>query len=390
MLRLQLLLGLPLAALGLIMGGLYGEPFNVLLPLGAGIGWVRGMSQMLLAVPASQQDLRPTSVYGVLERILNVAALAVLLVAERTVQVLFLALMGGSVLNLAFSATMAGRYGCFRRRPLDEPPSWTRLLRDGFAYSSLRWLGVAYKRADTVILERLTTPEVLGLYGAAYRLFEVFTVIPNVAERVLYPLFSRIREDFPGVRSALRRSVKALGAVSIPLAVGAGFLSVAVVTFVLGDEFSGSAPAWSILMISLIISCLSRPFLVLVRAERRLGIAFALTLVALVINAVLNLWLIPLWQGDVRAPAVAKVVGELVIMGGFVWVYRRRAGLDLVRGLLKLLPAALVMVAAIFVLRPISPLIAAAVGALAYLAVLFFVVGLDPDDRTGLRSMLPK
>jgi O-antigen/teichoic acid export membrane protein len=390
MLRLQLLLALPLAAVGLILGGLYGSPFSLLLPLGAGIGWFRGMSQTFLAVPASQQDLRPTATYTMLERLLNLAALVVLLVAGRTVQVLFMALLGCSLLNLLFAATMAGRHGAFLRGPHAEPPSWMGLLRDGFAYSSLRWLGIAYKRLDTVILERLTTPEILGLYGAAYRLFEVFTVIPNVAERVLYPLFSRIREDLPGIRTALRRSVKALGAVSVPLSVGAGFLALTIVRIVYGDAFTGAAAAWPILMISLTLGCLNRPFLVLVRAERRLGIAFALTLIALVLNAALNLWLIPLWNGDVRAPAVAKAIGDFVILAGFLWIYRSRIDLEFGRGLLKLLPAAAVLVAVLLVTRPLGPWIATGAGAICYMAVLFFIIGLDADDRSGLRGMWPK
>ena len=72
-----------------------------------------------------------------------------------------------------------------------------------------------------------------------------------------------------------------------------------------------------------------------------------------------------------------------------MWIYRIRVGLDLARGLLKLLPATVVLVAVIFITRSLGPWIATAAGAVCYLAVLFFIIGLDEDDRSGLRSMWP-
>jgi O-antigen/teichoic acid export membrane protein len=258
-------------------------------------------------------------------------------------------------------------------------------LRQGISYSLLRWITMVYNRADMILLESFLGAGAVGLYGAAYRLMEVFKLVPNMAERILLPIMSRTIGAAGELRGVLERSLKALAAVAIPLALGAWALREQGMRTVFGPAYLEGASAWAVLMTALIVICLSRPFLTLLRAQGRMREACALAAGAVVINILLNLWLIPSW--GILAPAFATGAAELLFLVSLWWVCRGAIPVKALRGFASLLPAAAAMGLAVL-LAGRWPYLAAIGGAALYLVLLLAGRGLDHEDREGLKEMI--
>jgi len=183
---------------GILLGRLHGAPLDVLLPLAALLGSIRSFARTLLGVPAAGEDLRPSALYALLERVAGFLALLAFLFLDRTLTMFFAGLTLGAVFTTLYALDAARRAGGFVRGSgrvetsgAGDPIGAAYLVREGLAFSGLRWIALARSRADALLVEFLLGREALGLYGAALRLFDVAKVLPNLVERALFPVVSR-------------------------------------------------------------------------------------------------------------------------------------------------------------------------------------------------------
>ncbi|MCK4306130.1 MAG: polysaccharide biosynthesis protein [Candidatus Eisenbacteria sp.] len=386
MICLEAMLLIPALGLSALLGLAYGGILLKLLPLGVLYGGVRAIAQTFLAVPAAHEDFRPASVYKVLDRLAALAALLVLIAAGGSLVALFLALLAGACLTLSYPIRMAGRFGAFHGRQFLSLAEWKGLIREGASYSALRWITVVYNRVDMILLDRFLGAEAVGLYGAAYRLMEVFKLIPNMAERTLLPIVSRSTLDAVDLRRVLEGSLKALAAAAIPLALGAWALAPQGMRIVYGSEYGGAATAWAILMAGLVIICLSRPFLTLLRAEGRMRQASLLALTGVGVNVGLNIVFIPRW--GILAAAFATGAAEIIFLASLWMACSKSVGRRALRGFLALAPAACGMALTVLLLGGRWPWIAGVGGVALYVAILFWGRGLDAEERRGLKELV--
>ena len=64
------------------------------------------------------------------------------------------------------------------------------LILTGIPFLIYGVLGVIYYRLDTVLLSLLTNANVVGWYGASYRLFDTLVFLPSIViSMIMYPVF---------------------------------------------------------------------------------------------------------------------------------------------------------------------------------------------------------
>ncbi len=375
--------------LGFGIGRVYGGELELLVPLATGLALLRSVGQTWLAVPAAHEDFRPRATYSVLERAGAVLALAGLWLFDYGLPGILLALTAGSLCTAAFARVVANRLlGEMESPTASESPNpslATRaLLRSGVEFSGLRWLGLLHSRSDDILVEALAGPETLGIYAAAYRLMEVFKVIPNLAEQTLFPNFLKRLKDVRETRTAVGRVFKYLVALTAPLVAISWALQDEAVRVVYGQPYAGAAPVWFILMGSLVLISVSRPFLVLLRAEGRLAAANAIAVCSLLVNLGLNLLLIPKHGalGAAAATCASQATFFLLASG-----LRREFGSAALKYMVGLLPSLVVLVGLVMILQRINPWTAAIAATFAYGATLWFAGGFNPAERRQLQSL---
>lgn len=181
-------------------------------------------------------------------------------------------------------------------------------------------LSVAAFRLDIYLLNALTDPGSVGLYAAAYRLFEAGQFVPAVVLMVLFP---RLAAEDAGSRAGRRLRLTALATLALA---GAGVAAVGwliarpLVSLFYGSGFEGAAAPLGLLFWAtppMFVNFLLTHDLIARARERRFA---AIAGSSLVLNGALNLLAIPRYGA--RGAAMVTVVTETALLVGAVVALR--------------------------------------------------------------------
>ena len=200
-------------------------------------------------------------------------------------------------------------------------PEMFTLFRTGMPFFLFSLFSVIYYRIDAVMLASLTSEEVTGWYGGAFRFFDIVMVLPLLYKTAIFPVFSKLWDNKKGVlESAVGQSLRLMIILGIPVAALIYLFSGPIVHFFMGvEEYFPS-------IIILQIFALSIPFIyidiilgsaLMGAANMQRAWAF-IGLIAIFINISVNFLLIPYTQelfsnGGIGA-AVATLVTEIFVM----------------------------------------------------------------------------
>jgi O-antigen/teichoic acid export membrane protein len=206
-----------------------------------------------------------------------------------------------------------------RRAGLHRPPSISlsgsgEILRQAVPLLLLGIFGTIYFRQDVLFLRWLRTEREVGLYGAAYRLFEMFVFLPGSLSLAYLPAAAAARgRSASEYRALFRRTLMLAFTLGCPLALGLAFRTGDVVRLLFGGQFGPSVAAARVLVWTLpfyFASTVQRSTLVVGRRQALPAVAVG---VAIVINAALNLVLIP--RMGILGAAWATLVTEILLVG---------------------------------------------------------------------------
>jgi len=113
-------------------------------------------------------------------------------------------------------------------------------------------LNLIYLRADTLILSLFKGTDIVGLYGAAYRIIDVLTTIPFMFAGLILPILTAawLENNKDSFKKILQKSFDLMAMVALPLLVGAQFLADPLITFIAGDDFIAAGRILKILIFS--------------------------------------------------------------------------------------------------------------------------------------------
>jgi O-antigen/teichoic acid export membrane protein len=180
-------------------------------------------------------------------------------------------------------------------------------------------------RVDTAMLAAFDTPEVVGNYGAAYRLLETTLFLSWSIGAAVYPVFSRLsRSSQPPIARLYERSLQLVVALTLPLAVGAAVLAEPLIDLLYTSEFSQAADALALLApaIALFPIAYITGYL-LVSQDRQIVSTWTYGIVA-VENILLNLYLIPVHS--LKGAAIGTSISYVLVLCSVLFFARRTAG----------------------------------------------------------------
>ncbi|HEX2291892.1 MAG TPA: flippase [Gaiellaceae bacterium] len=378
-LALKLALALPAGALGvgvLALTGTDATTLTVVAILMPAV-LVETLVNTPIAVFQAFEQLRLVPRVLITQRFATAAVGIAVLLAGGDVVAVALVYLGGALLALALGLVVQ-----FRR--VARPPfrvdrsRWGPLMRAAVPLGIAGTLAVVMFRVDAVILAAFEPDEVVGDYGAAYRLFEATLFLSWAVGAAAFPVFSRL-EETGELQATLERSL-ALGlALTAPLAAGAAVAGGAAVEVVFGEDYAEGADALRLLAPAILlfpVGYVTGLFLVARHRQRAVAWTYGVLAVA---NIGLNLALIPRFSLNASAfvtslsetgVAVALLAVSARLLGGLGWA---RIGLA---------PLTAGGIAALAMLPFRDDLVAAALaGSVAYLAALAVVERLAfPED----------
>jgi O-antigen/teichoic acid export membrane protein len=244
-------------------------------------------------------------------------------------------------------------------------------------------------RVDMTMLAAFEPDDVVGDYGAAYRLLEATLFVSWSVSSAVFPVFSRLSPTSePPVGYVFERGVKLGVALTLPLAAGAVVLADPLVRTLYGSDYADASNALRLLAPAIALYPVCYVAGSLLVSQNRQKAMLAVYGVVAVENILANLVLIPWLSLD--GAALATSSSQVLVTVGLLAFARQAAGrMEWAR--IAAGPALATAAAALFMFLLRDNFAAAvAAGAVVYLAVLFvFERRLFPDDARAVLALLP-
>ncbi|MBD3615430.1 MAG: flippase [Gracilimonas sp.] len=229
----------------------------------------------------------------------------------------------GAVLNLVI---------CLKFVPIivDNLPKFNfdislNLVRNSIPYFLWSIFAVIYYRVDAVMLSTLSTEQVVGWYGGAYRFFDIVMFLPSIFTTVIFPVFSRLSaEGDEQLTDTFQRSLRYMVLTAVPMTILFLFFSEDIIHLFYGlDEYEPSiiilqifAPGIVLVYIDFILGSY-----ILATDKQRVWAIIGFT--AILLNVGLNYGMIPyadqLWGNAGIGAAISTLLTELfILIGAFV------------------------------------------------------------------------
>lgn len=190
---------------------------------------------------------------------------------------------------------------------------WRPLLRVGLGVGAAGILVTIYVRLDQILVFEYAGSRQAGLYGAAYRILDQAQFIPLSVMTTLFPLIAAsYATDAVRVRRLLQLTAEYLSMGSFGALAFTIIAARPIMVLLFGPQFAPAAPALPILMgafVSISFGYLVGNMVVILELQRRF---LLYTAVALVLNVVLNVLLIPTY--GFQAAAWVTLATEVTVM----------------------------------------------------------------------------
>ena len=300
-----------------------------------------------------------------------------------TVAAIYLA---AALLAFAFALGLMFRY-VVRPRLRVTPALWKPLMRAAIPVGLAGVFGTVLFRVDTAMLAAFKSKEIVGDYGAAYRLFESTLFIGWAVGAAIYPVYSQLTaHTTPSLGAVLERTLKLVFVLALPVGLVAVVLARPAIHLFYGSDYDPAIRAFQLLAPAIALYPVAYLAGLLLVARHRQRLMTAIMGVVAIENIAANFLLIPRLSLD-GAALGTSISQVLVTMPLLVAERREVEHLHWWRMLGGAAVATGAAAVAMTLLRG-SPVVALLAGAAVYLATLFgFERTLFPDEARALLEL---
>lgn len=187
---------------------------------------------------------------------------------------------------------------------------WKMVIVNAWPLGGMSIFIIIYFKIDTVMLSLIVGESAVGIYNAAYRFLEVSIVVPTIFLTAMFPIMSRFFIDSKNSFLAIyEKSTKYMLYISLIMALLVTILAGDIINLTFGSEFHGSIIALQILIWAAAIMYITTvQGNTLITANKQL-FSFKVTILAAILNVLLNIILIPLYS--YIGASIATVLTEL-------------------------------------------------------------------------------
>lgn len=208
------------------------------------------MNQLLSAVFQKALHSEWIAVGEFVGKIVLLAATVVAIWLDAGLLPIMVTLVLSSGANFLVNLIAANRY--VRVRLMLDWARVRRVMKEAWPIALSIAFGLMYFKGDTIILTFYAPEEVVGWYGAPYKILEVLVTLPAMFTGLVLPIITGAwqRNDREMFGRVLQRSFDALVFIAMPMIFGTWLLAPAIITVLAGTEFAPSVPVLNILILA--------------------------------------------------------------------------------------------------------------------------------------------
>ena len=245
-------------------------------------------------------------------------------------------------------------------------------------------------RIDTLILAAFKSSAEVGLFHGVYKMVQALQFLADGSLQAIFPIFSRHYGTSHGSFDlAYEKSFKFLSIIGVPIAIFLSFFSHEIITLVLGNKFIAAVPALRILSWMIAFMFLSNLMENVLIVGGKQSICTLVTGIALAINFILDLLLIPRWS--FTGASIATLITEFTItVLSFYYVSRFIIRKKVLKEALKPICSGIITLAMLYLLRNVNFVLAALAGSLSYFVLLIVTKTFTEEERLMFMKVFKK
>lgn len=232
------------------------------------------------------------------------------------------AIMAGSIFNFSYSLYLVFVKGKLKFKLTFDRKKFFTLLKIAAPFALA---GIFFKlngSVDTVMLKSLSGDRFVGWYNVAFKMTMALTVLPGAFATSFFPAMSYyFKHDTSKLKSVFEKSMVYLFILSLPIGIGTILIANDLIITIYTDAFEASVIALQIFMAGLFFIFINYPIGNFLNAVNRQTINTMNMGIALLINIVLNMILIPKYT-YIGAAFSAVISSVVLVFLGFPWVYK--------------------------------------------------------------------
>ncbi|NQE44620.1 hypothetical protein C5S31_01185 [ANME-1 cluster archaeon GoMg2] len=265
---------------------------------------------------------------------------------------------------------------------------WKYLFKESLPLSLSSVIWIIYSQIDIVMLSPMKGDVSVGLYSAAYRLFEPLIFIGSALMLSLFPLMSKYyKNSKEKLIKSYKLSVKYLLIIALPVAIGITFMADKIILLIYGTEFVNSATTLQILIWGLVFIFQYRIFLdILVAMGKQKLTTLSMGLCAIV-NVTLNFMLIPIlsYNGAAIATLITRVI---LFITSFYFVSKHLQVLPIHKIAIKPVISGLLMGAFMYYFINVNMFLLVPFAGIVYLVALLALKTFSEEDGDIVKKVL--
>ncbi|MBU0731466.1 flippase [Patescibacteria group bacterium] len=304
-----------------------------------------------------------------------------------------LAILAGSIFNFFYSLYLVFIKGKYKPKIKIDRKTAFNLLKIAAPFALA---GIFFKlngSVDTVMLKSIAGDRFVGWYNVAFKMTMALTVLPGAFATAFFPAMSYyFKHDKTKLKTIFEKSIVYLTVISLPISVGVILIARPLIITIYTDAFEASIIALQIFMASLFFLFINYPIGNFLNAVNRQTINTINMGAALLLNIVLNIFLIPRLT-YIGAAISALVSTVFLVCLGAPWVYKM-IKFDfkfLFIRFIKVVLACSVMGLIIYFLKDsVNLLLVIIIAALAYPALILLIKAVTIDEIKALKQSILK
>jgi len=199
-----------------------------------------------------------------------------------------------------------------RFKPLIKFHLWLTLVKQSIHLGLIQVINLLYLKADILLIGALSSNRLVGIYGVAYAVVTLFSVIPSTFMTAMLPLLSRASDN--EFKILVSRSVQWMCFLSALILVGIINFGRVVLYVFAGKNFFDAYVPLVLLSIGAIFTFMNAAFGFASVAKDSHRKLWVVSLLGLAINILANLWVIPRY-GLTGAAGVTLATEILTLWG---------------------------------------------------------------------------
>jgi O-antigen/teichoic acid export membrane protein len=265
---------------------------------------------------------------------------------------------------------------------------WKYLFRESLPIALSSVIGIIYHQIDMVMLSPMMGDAAVGIYSAAHKLFEPFSLIPFALMASLFPIMSTLfKNSKDRLVKSYRLSLKYLLITVLPIIVGTVLLSDKIILLIYGASFANSTTVLQILICTLVFTFANAVLLNLLVSMHKQRLNTLSMGFCAIVNVTLNLILIPILSYN--GAAIATVITNVVLfVASFYFTSKHLELLPLHKILIKPIISSVLMGAFIYYFTDVNIFLLVPLAAVVYLVAVLALKTFSKEDMDIVKKLL--